>query len=87
MNTRTKTFILGTLAGLTFSTTSFANFDNSATNNDIELNIHLEIEQNLHSIMAEMQAPGINSEVAKQLQQGYLQHQTDQLVKNAGNSL
>jgi hypothetical protein len=87
MNLQTKTFLLSALVGLTFSTTSSANLINSASNNDIELNIHLEIEQNLQAIMTEIQAPSINSVVVKQLQQGYLQHQTDQLVKNAGDAL
>ena len=87
MNLRTKTFLLSALVGLTFSTASLANLNNSASNNEIELNIHLEIEQNLQSMMTEMQAPSINTVVVKQLQQGYLQHQTDQLVKNAGNAL
>ena len=87
MNLQTKTFLLSALVGLTFSTTSFANLEITAANNDIELNIHLEIEKNLQSMLAEMHTPGIHSVVVKQLQQGYLQHQTDELIKNAGNAL
>ncbi|MFT4938577.1 MAG: hypothetical protein ACI88A_001606 [Paraglaciecola sp.] len=87
MNLRTKTILLCTLVGLTFSATSFANTEITAANTDIELNLTLEIEQNLQTMMAEMQGPSINQEAVKQLKHGFLEQHTNQLVKNARNEL
>ena len=87
MNLRTKTILLSTLAGLIFSTASLANTEITAVKTDIELNINLEIEQNLRSMLTEIQAPLINTEIVKQLNRSFLVQQTDQLVKNARNEL
>ncbi|MFT5675412.1 MAG: hypothetical protein ACI808_001343 [Paraglaciecola sp.] len=87
MNLRTKTILLSSLTGLIFSTASLATTKITAVKTDIELNINLEIEQNLQSMLAEIQAPHINTEIVKQLNHSFLEHQTDQLVKNALNEL
>jgi hypothetical protein len=87
MNLRTQTILLSTLTGLTFSTVSLASAEMPAVKTNVELNINLQIEQNLQSMLAEIQAPSINTEVVKQLKYSFLEQQTNQLVKNARKDL
>ena len=83
MKLRFKTLFINTLATLAFTNAAFAN----TANEKLELNLQQTVEQNLQSMLAAIDAPNINTDIAKQLNHGYLLTQTNQLLQNAEQSL
>jgi hypothetical protein len=89
MKTTYTTFAI--LATLLFSQTASAKLgsDRSTTQSDnkIEVNVEAEIINNINKMLANVQAPTIKTDVAKQLKIGTVQSQTNELVQNAAKKL
>jgi hypothetical protein len=88
---KTTYTIIAILATVLFSQTAAAKLgENRSTNqpeNKIELNIEAEIVNNINLMLANVEAPTIKTDVAKQLDIDTVQIQTNELVQQAGAKL
>ena len=79
------------LATMLFTQTTAAKLaaDNSTTQleREMDLNIEAEIVYNINNMLANLKAQAINTDVAKQLDIGAVQLQTNELVQNVGEKL
>ena len=53
----------------------------------IEVNVEAEIVDNINKMLSNVQVPNIKTDVAKQLDIGTIQLQTNELVQNVGEKL
>lgn len=83
MKLRFKTLFINTFATLLLTNAAFA----TTASQRVELNLQQEIEQNLRLVLADIQAPNINTVVTKQLNHGYLLTQTNELLETVSRSL
>jgi hypothetical protein len=88
---KTTYTIMAILATVLITQTADAKLgaNRSTTNleSKIEVNVEAEIVNNINNMLANVQASTIKTDVAKQLNIGTVQFQTNELVQNVANEL
>jgi len=88
---KTTYTIFAILATLLFSQPASAKLgayrSTTQSDNKIEVNIEAEIVNNISKMLANVQAPTIKTDVAKQLDIGIIQSQTNELVQGVKENL
>ena len=88
---KTNYTIMAILASMLFTQTATAKLGASRSTvqleNIIEINIEAEIVNNINMMLANVQAPSIKTDVAKQLNIGTVQAKTNELVHNVAKQL
>lgn len=88
---RTTYTILAILATVLFSQTAVAklgaNRSTSQPENKMEINVEAEIVERISTMLANMQAPEVKTDIAKQLNTDTLESQTNELMLLAAEKL
>jgi hypothetical protein len=88
---KTTYTISAILATALFSQTAMAKLGENRSalqlDSNIELNIEAEIVDKISNMLANVQAPAIKTDIAKQLNIDTVQSQTNELVQNAAEKL